>query len=151
MRRRLGLVAIALSLLACGPAVAPDAVIAVRVVSPTIMPFHGPSGPGTEPIFIAFRWTVVITASPGTTSRVAVVRTELTERHSGTVMALTTFPASDSLAGGGELQLAEATSGVFPSSLYPGDWAGVTTAQVSHASGAAETVTASFSFGPPRE
>jgi hypothetical protein len=150
MRLRLGLVALAMSLLTCGRAVVPDAVIAVQVVSPTTMPFHGPSGPGTEPISITFRWTVVITASAGTTSRVAVVRTELTERHSGKVLALTTFPASDSLPGGGELQLAEATSGFFQSSLYPGDWAGVTTAQVAHASGAAETVTASFSFGRPQ-
>ncbi len=142
---RLALVAVAASLAACGDSVAPDAVVALRVVSPLAMPFHGTNGPGREPISITFSWTIVIAASDGAATRVAVVRTVLTERKSGAEVVRETFPSRD-LPPGGELRLEEQSGGSFPSALYPGDWAGVTTVQLAHGSGAAETLTASFSF-----
>jgi hypothetical protein len=109
------------------------------------MPFHGTNGPGREPISIAFSWTVVVTASEGASTRVAPVRTEIRERMSGTVVVRETFPARD-LPPAGELRLEEQSGGSFPSALYPGDWAGVTTVQLAHSSGASETLTAAFSF-----
>jgi hypothetical protein len=109
------------------------------------MPFHGTNGPGREPISIAFSWTVVVTASEGASTRVAAVRTEIRERMSGTVVVRETFPARD-LPPAGELRLEEQSGGSFPSALYPGDWAGVTTVQLAHSSGASETLTAAFSF-----
>jgi hypothetical protein len=145
MRAGLAVIALVTSLAACGDSVAPDAVVALRIVSPVAMPFHGTNGPGREPISINFSWTVVIAASEGAATRVAVVRTELTERKSGTVVVRETFPSMD-LPPGGELRLEEQSGGSFPSALYPGDWAGVTTVQVAHGSGAAETLTAAFSF-----
>ena len=145
MSKSWALVVLAASLAACGDSVTPDAVVGLRIVSPLAMPFHGPQGPGGEPISIDFRWTVVIAASEGAAARVTVVRTVLTERRSGAEVVRETFPSRD-LPPGGELRLEEQSGGSFPSELYPGDWAGVTAVQLAHASGAAETLTASFAF-----
>ncbi len=126
--------------------VKPDAVVRVAVTSPTEMPFHGPGGPGTEPMYIGFTWTVAVTASEGADSQVGTVRTRLVESASGTVLPAEGGPLG-TLAGGSTLELAQGASGFFPSSLYSsGKWSGTTTVEVIHGGGRSETLTATFSF-----
>jgi hypothetical protein len=133
------------ALAACGSQREPDLTLAVTIHSPVEMPFHGPGGPGSEPMYIGFSWTVVVAASGDAESRIGTVRTRLTERTSGSVLTAEGGPAG-TLRGGEKVEVAQQTSGLFPSVLYPGDWTGVTTVEVSHGSGRSETLTASFTF-----
>ena len=96
-------------------------------------------------MYISFTWTVVVAASGGADSRIGAVRTQLTERTSGTVLTAERDPAR-SLRGSEKLELTQQASGTFPSSLYPGDWLGVTTVEVAHGSGRLETLSTSFRF-----
>lgn len=134
-----------LMLAACGPGEEPDGSVRVTVTAPLQMPFHGPGGPGTEPMSIAFNWTVVVAASEAADSVVGPIRTRLTERASGAVLTAD-GGAVGNLRAGAEVELSQQASGTFPSSLYPGDWQGVTTVEVAHRSGRLETVSTSFTF-----
>ena len=145
MRMSLGVVALVACVASCGDSVTPDAVVALRVVSPVAMPFHGPGGPGAETIFINLRWTVVVESGDGATSRVVAVRTQLTESRSGRVLVSESLPAQE-LPPHGELRLDEQASGLFPSESSQGDWAGVTTVKLVLGSGAEQTLTAAFSI-----
>lgn len=129
----------------CGSQEEPDALVGLEIRSPVEMPFHGPHGPGTEPMYIGFSWTVVVSAAGGPESRIGMVVTQVTERTSGTVLTTEDGPVG-TLSSGGRLEVKQGASGFFASSLYPGDWTGVTTVEVSHASGRSETLTASFAF-----
>lgn len=145
MRRRLlAVIGLGLGLAGCGSQEVADAPVAVAIRSPAEMPFHGPMGPGTEPISIDLRWTVVITATGGE-CQVGAVRTQLTERTSGTVRTTEGGPLGH-LSGLGTLELPQRVSGLFPSSHYPGEWTGVTTVEVLHASGRSETLSVAFTF-----
>ena len=130
---------------ACGSGEQADGSIRLMIRAPVQMPFHGPGGPGTEPMYIAFNWTVAVAAAEGADSVVGRVRTRLTERASGAVLTAD-GDAVGSLGAGAEVELRQQASGPFPSSLYPGDWLGVTTVEVSHRSGRLETVSTSFTF-----
>jgi hypothetical protein len=133
------------ALTACGSQESPDAALALSISAPAEMPFHGPHGPGTEPIYVTFSRRVVVTVSAGTESRISLVRTRLSERASGEALTAESDPTAT--PGGGEkLELVQRASGTYPSSLYPGDWMGVTTLDVSHGSGRVETLSASFVF-----
>ena len=109
------------------------------------MPFHGPGGPGTEPSYLSLTWTVAVTAAGGADSQIGIVRTRVTERVSGTVLTAEGGPLG-LLSGRGKLELPQQVSGLFASSLYPGDLTGITTVEVLHASGRSETLTAAFAF-----
>jgi hypothetical protein len=129
----------------CGSQEEPDASVAVAISATTEMPFHGPGGPGTEPSYLSLRWTVVVTAAEGAESDIGIVRTRVTERASGIVLTAEGGPLG-LLPGRGRLELPQQVSGMFASSLYPGDWTGITTVEVRHASGRSETLTGSFAF-----
>ena len=149
MRRRLlAVIGLGLGWAGCGsqdPPQVADAVVAVAIRSQVEVPFHGPLGPGTEPISIDLRWTVVITATGGAECQVRAVRTLLTERSSGTARTTEGGPLGY-LPGWGTLELPQRVSGFFPSTHYPGEWTGVTTVEVLHASGRSETLSAAFTF-----
>ncbi len=145
MKRSLVLAAASLAAWSCGAPSQPDTVVALTIASPSQMPFHGPHGPGTEPMYIAFNWTVVLTASGGGNDDVGMVRTRLVDSLSGTVLNTENGPLG-SLAGRGRLELPQQAGRFFPSSLYPGDWSGTTTAEILHRDGRSETLTATFSF-----
>jgi hypothetical protein len=89
--------------------------------------------------------TVVVAASEGADSMVGPVRTRLTERASGSVLTAEGGSVGN-LRAGAEVELSQQASGTFPSALYPGDWRGVTTVEVSHRSGGRETISTSFAF-----
>ena len=129
----------------CGSQEEADALVALAISSPVEMPFHGPIGPGTEPVYIGFTWTVVVSAAGSPESHIGMVVTRVTERTSGTVLTAEDGPVG-TLSSGGRLEVKQGASGFFASSLYPGDWTGVTTVEVSHASGRSETLTVSFAF-----
>jgi hypothetical protein len=147
LRWSLQVVAVGLAgtLMACGSGGQSDAIVGVTVQAPMEMPFHGPGGPGTEPMYISFDWTVVISASEGSDGQIGTVRTLLTERVSGGVLVAEASPMA-SLRGGEKVELKQQASGTFPSALYPGDWTGVTSVEVTHISGRQETVSTSFRF-----
>ncbi len=129
----------------CMPDEGTDRVVAVAIRSPVEMPFHGPNGPGTEPIYIDFSWTVVVTTSGLRDLRAGLARTRLTEAATGVVLTTEDGPLG-TVPSGGEVELRQHASGVFPSSRYPGDWRGVTTVEISGTGGRSETLTASFTF-----
>jgi hypothetical protein len=137
------LIALCLAIAGCGSE--DEALVTVAISAPVEMPFHGPSGPGTEPMYIGFTWTVVVSAAGGPDSYVGMVRTQVTEKTSGTVLTGEDGPLG-TLSGGGRLEVKQGASGFFSSSLYPGDWTAVTTVEVTHAGGRSETVSTSFGF-----
>jgi hypothetical protein len=96
-------------------------------------------------MYIGFNWTVLVSAADGPESHIGMVVTRVTERTSGTVLTNEDGPLG-ALSGGGRLEVKQGASGFFSSSLYPGEWTGITTVEVSHASGRSETLTASFAF-----
>lgn len=146
MRRALLLwMGLCLAAAGCGSQEETEAPVALAISSPFEFPFHGPNGPGTEPIYIGFTWTVVVSAGGGPESRIGMVVTRLTERTSGAVLTTEDGPLG-TLSGGGRLDVEQETSGFFSFSHYPGDWTAVTTVEVSHATGRSETLTASFAF-----
>jgi hypothetical protein len=146
MRRPLLLsIGLCLAAAGCGSQEAAEAPVGLAISSPFEFPFHGPHGPGTDPIYIGFSWTVVVSAGAGPESRIGMVVTRVTERTSGAALTTEDGPLG-TLSGGGRLEVEQETSGFFPSSLYPGDWTAVTTVEVTHASGRSETVSTSFRF-----
>lgn len=146
MRRpMLLLIVLCLAVAGCGSQEDAEALVGVAISSPVEMPFHGPSGPGTEPMYIGFSWTVVVSAAGGRESQIGMVVTRVTERTSGTVLTAEDGPLG-TLSSGGRLEARQGASGFFSSSLYPGDWTGVTTVEVLHATGRSETLTTSFAF-----
>jgi hypothetical protein len=130
---------------ACGSGGQPDGSVRLTVNAPVEMPFHGPGGPGTEPMYISFNWTVVVAASEGADIVVGPVRTRLIERASGAVLTAEGGPVGN-VPAGAKVELRQQTSGTFLSSLYPGDWLGVTTVEVSGRNGTLATVSTSFTF-----
>lgn len=136
---------IGLCLAAGGCGSGDEPLVRVAITSPIEMPFHGPGGPGTEPMYIGFTWTVVVSASGGPGSYIGMVRTQVTEKASGVAMADEDGPLG-SLSGGGKLEVEQGASGFFSSSLYPGDWTAVATVEVRHADGRSETVSTSSTF-----
>lgn len=122
-----------------------EALVSVAISSPVETPFHGPGGPGTEPMYIGFNWTVVISAGNGLDSHIGRVTTLVTEKSRGAVLADEDGQVG-ALPAGGRLEVKQGASGLFPSSHYPGEWTAVTTVEVTHASGRSETVMASFAF-----
>lgn len=140
-------------LLACGrespaqPEVAADAVIVLTIASIQEMPFHGPGGPGTEPMSITFRWTVVLTTPGGPGAMVRAIRTELRESNSETpIVAPDPGPLDRTLRAGVPLELPLSAAGLFNSALYPGRWEGRVSVDIVHLSGRQETLQTTFSF-----
>lgn len=126
----------------------PDSVVTLTITSTQEIPFHGPAGPGTEPISISFQWTVVLTAAGGPGATVRAIRTELREPNSPSSLAVVMGPEafSGSLRPGVPLQVVLSAAGFFSSALYPGQWQGNASVDLVHPSGRAETLQVAFSF-----
>src|SRR5262245_66321900 len=73
---------------ALAPCVAPgcgtsgEPVVTAEITSASKMPFHGPGGPGSEPMSITFTWTVVVRSAAGPECQVDRIATELSEPQS---------------------------------------------------------------------
>lgn len=126
----------------------PDSVVTLTITSAREIPFHGPAGPGTEPISISFQWTVVLTTAGGPGATVRAIRTELRESNGPSSLAVATGPEAfnGSLRPGVPLQVVQSAAGFFNSALYPGQWQGNASADIVHPSGRAETLQGAFSF-----
>ncbi len=149
MRSKEAVVILALSLARCGTdAQGRDPVITAVVGSTQEMPFHGPGGPGSEPMSITFRWTVLLTATDGGETRVGLVHTRIRERQSGEVLTVETGPEKHGgrLRPNSTLEVAQQAGGFFSSSLYPGSWDAVTTVEVTYPSGRADRLDVPFAF-----
>jgi len=119
--------ALALSAVACtsdGPPV-----ISAEVSLVQKMPFHGPGGPGTEPMSITFSWTVVVTARDSSDCVVRRIGTRLSEPVSGEAVEAESLPAR-TLPDGQAVEIPQQESGFFPSVLYTRPWSGVTDVEV---------------------
>jgi hypothetical protein len=124
-----------------------DSIVSAEVVSVTKMPFHGPNGPGTEPISITFRWTVVLEAHQGPACRIDRIATELSEPVSGTVLNAETEPGSSGqLSSGQREEFAQSQSGRFDSGLYQRPWTGRTLVEVTLANGRSEQLGVEFAI-----
>ena len=125
-------VALALALCAsssCGTA--GDPVVTAEITSGAKMPFHGPGGPGSEPMSITFMWTVVVKSTEGPDCQVDRIATELSEPESRTALSAETEPReSGRLRGGGTAQFPQQQGGFFNSALYSRPWNGRTRVDV---------------------
>ncbi len=112
------------------------------------MPFHGRGGPGSEPMSITFRWTVVLATAMGPGATVRAIRADLREPGSGTSLDVPEprLPPDHSVRPGAPLEIQCGTSGFFNSALYPGKWRAHVFVDIAHHSGRVETLQAAFSF-----
>jgi hypothetical protein len=126
----------------------PDSVVSLRVASTRQMPFHGPAGPGMEPMSISFQWTVTLTAAGGPGVTILAIRTELREPGFAGRLEVATGPEAFNghLGPGGTLLVPQSSGGFFSSALYPGQWEGTASVDVLHPNGRAETIETAFSF-----
>jgi hypothetical protein len=123
--------------LALAPWVAPgcgtsgEPAISAEITSASKMPFHGPGGPGSEPVSITFTWTVVVRSAEGPDCQVDRIATELSEPQSGTVLTADTEPHEGGrLRGGGAVEFPQGQGGFFNSALYSRPWNGRTQVDV---------------------
>ena len=86
-----------------------------------------------------------VTATGNRDTRVGAVRKRLTEETSGMVLTAEGGPLGV-LTDRGSLELRQHSSGLFPSSLHPGDWRGLTVVDVLYAGVRFETLHAEFAF-----
>ncbi len=113
----------------CGTA--GDPVVTAEVTSASKMPFHGPGGPGSEPMSITFMWTVVVRSTEGPDCQVDRLATELSEPESRTVLTAETEPhEAGRLRGGGMARFPQQQGGFFNSALYSRPWNGRTRVDV---------------------
>ena len=125
----------------------PDSTVSVGVTSRLQMPFHGPNGPGAEPMSISFQGTVALDAAGGPGVTIRAVRTELREpRYAGALVAETGSAFDGRLRPDGTLLVPQTASGFFDSALYHGQWEGTVTVDVVHPGGRAETLRTAFTF-----
>ena len=149
MRKHGIVIILALSLARCGASVqSQDPVVSAAVRSPEEIPFHGPGGPGTEPMSISFRWTVILTASDGGEATVGLIHTQVRERQSGEILTIETGPERHGgrLPANGTLEVSQQAGGFFSSSNYPGTWDALTTVEVTYPSRKADKLELSFTF-----
>ena len=125
----------------------PDSAVSVGVTSRLAMPFHGPNGPGAEPMSISFQWTVVLAAAGGPGVTIRAVRTELREpRVARALIAETGSTFDGRLRPDATLLVPQSAGGFFDSALYPGQWEATVTVDVVHPGGRAETLRTAFAF-----
>ena len=136
-----GVAILGLCLGSCGSEGTP--VITGEVTSVQKMPFHGPNGPGTEPISITFRWTTVVRATGGSDCVVQSIRTQLTETQSGVTVEADIAP-DQSLPDGQPVQFPQQQGGVFSSALYDRPWNGHSQVKVGCTGGEHQQVGVSF-------
>jgi hypothetical protein len=143
VRRNVAALALALSsAFGCGHA--GEQVVAAEVGSVSKMPFHGPGGPGSEPMSITFSWTVVVKSTEGPDCQVDRIDTVLSELESKTVLTADTEPGeSGVLRGGGAAQFRQGQGGFFNSPLYERPWHGQTRVDVT-CSGRSEPIEVGF-------
>ncbi len=121
--------------------------VSAEVVSSGKMPFHGPNGPGTEPIAITFNWTVVVEAHHGLGCTVDRITTVVSEAESGkSLMAETDPGASGALASGERAEFPQSQGGSFHSSLYQRPWSGLTRVDVTYSDGRTERLEVAFAI-----
>jgi hypothetical protein len=143
--RRIGTIG-AVTLVSClglgcgGSNVSP--VLTAEVVAAGKLPFHGPSGPGSEPISITFSWTVVVRSAQGPDCEVDRVMSELSEPQSQRVLSAAT--EGGRLPGGGTAQVPQQQAGFFDSSLFARPWNGHTRVDVTCPHGVTAHVEAAF-------
>ena len=118
----------------------------LSVKSAQEMPFHGPSGPGTEPMSISFRWIVVLVASAGSGASMGAIHTTLQDSLSSNTLVAATASTGLFLAPGVPREVSQGASGFFNSAQYPGDWHATVSATVVYPSGRSETLLATFAF-----
>ncbi len=139
---------LALALAVCAPpgcGTAGDPVVTAEITAGSKMPFHGPGGPGSEPMSITFMWTVVVKSTEGFDCQVDRVATELSEPESRTVLSAETEPhESGRLRGGGTAQFPQQQGGFFSSALYSRPWNGRTRVDVTCPSRGTDQIEVAF-------
>lgn len=131
------------SSIGCGSSSSPSQVVTAEVVSASKMPFHGPGGPGSDPISITFSWTVVVRSDRGPDCRIERVISELSEPQSRQVLSATTL-RQDRLPGGGRAEVPQQQAGFLDSSLFARPWTGRTHVDVACPGGAMAAADATF-------
>jgi hypothetical protein len=125
-----------------------DSFVVLTISDIREMPFHGRGGPGSEPMSITFRWTVVLATAMGPGATVRSIRADLRESSSGTstVVPEARLPPDPFVRAGIPLEIECGTSDFFSSALYPGKWRAHVSVEIVHPSGRVETLGAAFSF-----
>jgi len=125
----------------CGSNATP--VITGEVTAIQKMPFHGPGGPGTEPMSITFMWTVVVRATGGSDCVVQSIQTQITETQSGEAVQADATP-NQPLPDGQAVQFPQQQGGFFSSDLYTRPWNGQSQVEVDCTAGGHQQIAVSF-------
>jgi hypothetical protein len=136
-----GVLVLALCLGSCGSNGAP--VVTGEVTAVQKMPFHGPGGPGTEPMSITFMWTVVVKATGASDCVVEAIHTEIREAQSGEAVEADATP-SRVLPDGEPVELPQQQGGLFHSTLYSRPWSGQSQVTVGCAGGEHQEIGIAF-------
>jgi len=118
-------------------------VITGEVTAIQKMPFHGPGGPGTEPMSITFMWTVVVRATGGSDCVVQSIQTQITETQSGEAVQADATP-NQPLPDGQAVQFPQQQGGFFSSDLYTRPWNGQSQVEVDCTAGGHQQIAVSF-------
>jgi hypothetical protein len=122
------------------------ATVAAEVSDITKMPFHGPGGPGSEPISITFMWTVVVHSSGSAGCSVTRITTQLVETVSGSTLVAESDPSPGALPEEGTTKFQQSQGGFYPSALYDRVWQGHTVVEVECSGGLTEQAEADFTI-----
>ena len=135
--------------LGCGPVGPtledPESRVTVAVKDTREMPFHGPGGPGSEPMSITFFWTVVVSASNGRGVAIESIETRIREPREA-VPLVASSARTGFLTPGQDLEVVQSAGGFFSSALYPGSWDGAAAVRVRHPNGRREEINLDFRF-----
>lgn len=118
----------------------------LSVDATALQPFHGPAGPGTDPISLTFTWVLRIQLNDGGAATVKGVHTRLTEQASGTFIEPADQSMSLPIAEGETKSVPLQASASVPAGLYPGRWTGTSTVQIIESSGESKSLDVAFSF-----
>jgi hypothetical protein len=143
MRRTGACLALSVLTLGCGASGRPTFVVEVSDIFK--MPFHGPGGPGSEPISLTFMWTVVVHSGAASGCNVGHITTQLVETVSGSTLVAESDPSPGTLPEEGTTKFKQSRGGSYPSALSDRVWQGHTVVEVNCSGGPTEHAEADFS------
>ena len=137
---------LALSALAWGCGSSGTPTVAVEVSDIVKIPFHGPGGPGSEPISLTFTWTVVLHSGSSAGCDVSHITTQLVEAVSGSTLVAESDPGPGALPEEGATRFKQSQGGSYPSALYTRVWQGHTVVEVKCSGGVTQQAQTDFTI-----
>jgi hypothetical protein len=122
-----------------------ESTVHIQVKDAVEMPFHGPAGPGSEPMSITFSWIATVSVTGGGGVTVESIETRVREARLAQPLVVSSSPSALVMAGQA-LEVRQSVGGPFESALYPGSWEGAVVVRLRHPSTRREDITVTFAF-----